>query len=397
MTYVLDIFTLVNIVLEFIHVPEGLALLSIAVGLKPSRVARSQNAPNVRNKQKDYWKQRAEVDTGEETTNTHHLSARILKRGGPITHMDVNAVQNAPGITEGELSNLLSIPYTEYPLTAVGVVSNAFRMLYPANVAAGLGRWGVYMYINNITGVYYVGSSVVLHERLRHYWKKWADGTPLRSILADIKEYGLENFTLRVYELPESLRELRLLLALEQFYILSMNPGNNDIMVAAGSPGGKHLAAKLKALYGWKVYVYLGDKLLHIFPSQRDFISGLVTAFTTAKTALDTGLLFGVFTVTLTPLGEVSEDHLISLSELKVLVDKARKDSLKTRVTKGTNTRSPRVTLTNVSTGEARTFDHFQQASQWSKTQTGKHLTHQTIERRIQSGVPLNGFLITLA
>lgn len=93
------------------------------------------------------------------------------------------------------------------------------------------------MFINTITQVFYVGSTTNLGERFRHYIKKH-NGANLRSILQDIRDIGISVFQMRIYLIPKELQELRLLIALEQYYILALNPGNNDILVAGGSPGG---------------------------------------------------------------------------------------------------------------------------------------------------------------
>lgn len=67
-----------------------------------------------------YWKQRAEEDKGQETTNPHLLAARIIKGGLPITHNEVNTVLGSQGIsvTQEELEELTTLPYKEYSLTS---------------------------------------------------------------------------------------------------------------------------------------------------------------------------------------------------------------------------------------------------------------------------------------
>lgn len=181
-----------------------------------------------------YWKLRSETDQGQETDNPHLLAARIIKRGGPITHTDVNSVLAAQGlsVTEAELEELKSIPFTQYSLP----VNEGFKETFPRNTTEA--KWGIYMFTNTVTEALYVGSSIVLGTRLLHYWKNHSKAQ-LRPILNDIRTTGLEHFSLSVCVFPVHLQDIRLLLALEQYYILSLTPQNNSLMVVNTSPGGK--------------------------------------------------------------------------------------------------------------------------------------------------------------
>ena len=113
---------------------------------------------------------RAEKDTGQLTTNPHLLAARLIKQGGSITHHDINVVLASQGhsITADELAELKKVPYTVYKFPLVGPALLTFSQLYPNRLRFGQGPWGG-MYINNLTNVFYVGSSYNLGERLRDY------------------------------------------------------------------------------------------------------------------------------------------------------------------------------------------------------------------------------------
>jgi hypothetical protein len=84
---------------------------------------------------------RAEKDTGQDSTNPHLLAARIIQRGGPITHHDINSVLAHQGhqITESELETLKSIPFTTYTLkdivgnSLITALRNTFYKSFPAN------------------------------------------------------------------------------------------------------------------------------------------------------------------------------------------------------------------------------------------------------------------------
>jgi hypothetical protein len=189
--------------------------------------------------QKEYWRKVLEKDTGQETDNSNILAARIRKRGGPVTYHDVNTVLVSQGysITKEELDALKAIPFKRYSL--LNTIIDQLKALYPDKKRSKkiIKVWAIYMFINSITQMLYVGSTQNLGERLRHYFKSHTGDRP-RSILRDIRDTGINLFNLRVYLIPKELQELRLLLALEQYYILTLNPGNNDILVAGGSPGG---------------------------------------------------------------------------------------------------------------------------------------------------------------
>lgn len=82
--------------------------------------------------QKEYWSKVAEEDEGQETTNPNILASRIIKRGGPITHEDVNSVISSQGysITEEELEALKNVEFMLYSLS--GMVINFLKSLYPS-------------------------------------------------------------------------------------------------------------------------------------------------------------------------------------------------------------------------------------------------------------------------
>lgn len=356
----------------------------------------------------EYWKQRAEVDTGQETTNPNLLSARISQRGGPFGAHDINVVLAQQGhvITQGELEKLVSIHYTEYPLTATGVKTSAFLSLYPRKVPANNGRWGVYVYINNITGVHYYGSSTTLHERIRYYWKKWPADKKLRPILADIKKYGLQNFTLRVYDFPLEFYELRFTLALEQYYMFSMYPANNSIMVAAGSPGGEYLRLYNSTLMSEPVYMYESGILLYVFKSisgQFDSVNSTlgINHNSVAFSIRDGSSVYGTLKFYMNPqdiedvpLYETKEDVQKFFETLRTnyetdrvlrFAEFARQDSS-----------TPEIKITRVSDGFVWKSPHIWGAPQLYKSLAGKTMTTETVHKRIKSGQALNGYVFAL-
>lgn len=103
--------------------------------------------------QAQFWKDVAEKDEGQVSTNPHILAARIQARGGTITHTDINSVlanQNI-AITAEELVELKSIPYVTHELTVLDYIKGLFKL-------SATHMWCIYMFISPTNG-FYVGSS----------------------------------------------------------------------------------------------------------------------------------------------------------------------------------------------------------------------------------------------
>jgi hypothetical protein len=130
-------------------------------------------------------------------------------------------------------------------------------------------RGGVYIWVNSKTDDKYVGCSITLPIRIRfHYVSKALQGTlGDRPIELGIKEFGLENFRLKLYTLSTEiislvfsegleqipLTEYRLRMdivvkVLEQIFILLYNPVLNEIKVV-GSNAGQDVSHIRKSTY----------------------------------------------------------------------------------------------------------------------------------------------------
>lgn len=376
------------LVLEFISCNLTIEDVSATMVAKPIIKLRTN---------KNYWAEFTELDTGQTTINAHILAARILSSGEPITCSSINSVlasQNH-GITQEELDVVMAISFTAYSLSPTGVVDPSFLRLYPCNLPVGEGRWGIYMYINNITGAYYVGSSTVLHERLRHYWKKWPADKKLCPILADIKKYGLQNFTLHVYELPREFYAMNLLLALEQYYLLVMNPANNTLMVAGGSPGGMAVAEKNRELNRKTVYVYRDDILLGVFPATFEGPSNLQDSMkigvNTILTALQANqLLFGVFVLSYVPF-TLSTVPTMTHDELREVIYEAGNAS-KSKQTLGLKAKA--VNLVRLTDNKVYSFKSVTAAAKFIKKDTGKNANKNMLSTAVNTGTPVFGFTV---
>jgi hypothetical protein len=81
----------------------------------------------------NYWAQRVEKDVGQDSSNPHIIAARIIARGGPITHLDINAVLASQGhsITAEELEELKSIPFNTFFFSVPELTIKTLKDLYP--------------------------------------------------------------------------------------------------------------------------------------------------------------------------------------------------------------------------------------------------------------------------
>lgn len=130
------------------------------------------------------------------------------------------------------------------------------------------------------------------------------------------------------------LREERLLLALEQYYILMSNPAYNDLKVVNKTPGGMRLSEHNSVLNSVPLYVLLDGQLIYVFDSlnglTNNAMTGLSASTNTILNCLDTGDLFlGTLTLSRTPPNsDEGNGSLMSLEDLKNLVKETRTGKL---------------------------------------------------------------------
>ena len=267
------------------------------------------------------------------------------------------------------------------------------------------------MFINPAND-FYVGSTSGFGVRLQHYLKTHSG--KLRLILQNIKDIGITNFTLRVYSIPTELQEVRLLLALEQYYILALTPLNNALMVANGSPGGKHLAQQNSLLNSIPLVLSIGEKAIYLFNSMNgtglgnNAIDGLGTSTNMIAKLLKGELYMNTFTLSRNPpagmtLAELRDSgQLISFEEMLALVN-AAKDQWKYKMRtispdriQGPKPTTPAITITRVSDGLTFSFRGYNSARTWILSEVGTNISNDTITKRIESGKPLNGYLYKL-
>lgn len=98
---------------------------------------------------------------------------------------------------------------------------------------------GVYKWLNNLSGKFYIGSSINLSNRLRLYYNYdyISDSSKGNSIIHQaLINYGYSNFTLEIMEYCDADKVIEL----EQHYFNTLNPEYNILKTAGNSLGFKH-------------------------------------------------------------------------------------------------------------------------------------------------------------
>lgn len=140
--------------------------------------------------------------------------------------------------------------------------SDYFKEITGNRKSRGNSKPGVYVFINKMNGCCYVGSTVSLSDRLHSGY--FSSTKTNRNIDLVLREEGLDKFTLELYPIPAFLidnlnqeedinkevennlytsddnlilRGKNLVLALEQYLILLLNPEYNTLKVASSSAG----------------------------------------------------------------------------------------------------------------------------------------------------------------
>lgn len=351
-----------------------------------------------------FWKDRFEKDRGQETENPNILAERIQKRGGPITHHDVNSVIKRQGlsVTEEELNELVALPFVEHSLELIDLIRPLYRRV--SNI------WAVYMLISPMLK-YYVGSTTNFGERLSHYFKNHKG--PVRPILQDIRDIGINLFTLRVCDLPLHLREQRFLIALEQYYILALVPANNPLLVAGGQPWSAEQSGNNSRVHSVPLYLSVFGQVVYIFNSLsgvglgNNAVTGLGTSANTIIKYIKSGEKYlGFFTISRTiPEGFTVEQlksspYILSLSDLLELVSQVKLDYkanwVPTKPTGRPKSTTPPITITRLSDNAVFYCDNYSHTRAWVLKETKTNIGVKTIERRVLSGQPLNGYLYQL-
>lgn len=101
------------------------------------------------------------------------------------------------------------------------------------------GKIGVYCWVNNINGKYYIGSGDPLYLRISDYFQGWYLSSRTRLyIVRALSKYGMANFSLIILEYSDSPD----LIKCEQKWIDFLKPEYNLNPIAGNTKGYKHKA-----------------------------------------------------------------------------------------------------------------------------------------------------------
>jgi group I intron endonuclease len=96
---------------------------------------------------------------------------------------------------------------------------------------------GIYMWYNNITNEYYIGSSINLYNRLNKYYSNYHLSFKNQIIINSLLKYNHSNFSLIILELISNKKDI---LLREQYYLNLLIPQLNILKLAGNTLGYKH-------------------------------------------------------------------------------------------------------------------------------------------------------------
>ena len=144
------------------------------------------------------------------------------------------------------------------PFTATALNNNNFVMFFK-NVLISKrdiykqlkGKSGVYLFINNLTGKLYVGSSIVLSKRMAsHFYHANSSKDSNIILYRAMRKYKIENFSLAILEFCKS--DIIVCSDLEKKWIDFYKPDYNILKIPGSSSGFRHsidTINKLKLLF----------------------------------------------------------------------------------------------------------------------------------------------------
>lgn len=189
---------------------------------------------------------------------------------------------------------------------------------------------GVYVWETLVGEPLYVGHSISLYNRISSYFMPSILKTKVRRVLRYLNKYGFTNIKLTIYIMDDS-ASLEQVVELEQHFIDSLNPTLNVDLVASGSghhePMSQEMREQLRKQRGTPVFVYDANDftLLHIFPAKQYMFKTINIHHKTLDDCIDNGQVYlNTFFLSLDPIEESTITNLLTLDEIKALVDKKR-------------------------------------------------------------------------
>lgn len=266
-------------------------------------------------------------DDGGPTVNPHILAKRHLESGKPVTLELINELigyYKHPLITQEAFASLEKAQWKFFDLP----LSPESRKQLISYIGSGdsnskVRLAGVYQFVDKVTNEpLYVGGSVNLGSRVNAYLKR--NGNTIKGPIGVVVREKLSR--LKVGVLVLELKYKDLYTAIEQFFILSLNPLLNVIKVSgSGGPTIFSVARRKDQIQksGKPTYMYSGDKttLLHVFDSTRDAARQLGLAVNSINTGLKNDRTVKGFYFTCNKLVSANV-NILNVSDLLLLIPK---------------------------------------------------------------------------
>ena len=189
-------------------------------------------------------------------------------KNSPIVHKYLNhgrcvPVQKCSKFYKKILINKVFIPvrtYTTLPgnhlenedVNYIKIYENAFDMKKDI-LNENKGKSGIYMITNKLTNDIYIGQSIDISNRFKHYFNlSYIKSKDSFRISRALIKYGYSNFSVTILEYCEKSE----LLVREQYYFDKLNPQYNILKIAGSSLNSKHteetkakISKSLKGIY----------------------------------------------------------------------------------------------------------------------------------------------------
>ena len=226
---------------------------------------------------KEYWNTVFDKDTNQETNNPYILARRQLASGKPPTNSIILKLLSIvapklPILFDKEMEELKQIK-SFFPISLDNDIAKSRDIIRTVigtykRLANTKRKVGISIFTNLITGEQLVGSSLNLSERLISYLRP-SHLNSNRQIGKNIAKYGLGAFRLYIFIIQEGYSDndvnkvLAITLALEQYYIFTLNSTLNTLKVARTvpiTPQSEEGKAKVKLANSNSFLILLDDK-----------------------------------------------------------------------------------------------------------------------------------------
>lgn len=154
--------------------------------------------------------------------------------------------------------------------------------------------------------------------------------TKARRVLRHFNKHGFQDTNLTIYIMDDN-SSLDEVVRLEQHFIDTLNPSLNVDLVASSSgyhePMSQEIRDKFRKQRGTPIYIYNAEDftLLYIFESKQFMYDSINIHHKTLNNCLNAGAIYlDNFFLSLDPIEESEKINLLSLEELKELINKKR-------------------------------------------------------------------------